>query len=138
MLLGSWPIGIGRDEFTFYEEKKTMTNTASLPWDTTDAATTTSGTNLHARATSLAVAAMEIAAAQPIGDPADTDYARAQARYQADLAVIRNENAQRHVAANNALAAQAASRKAERRAAHEARNADAKAAASQRKLDKAA
>lgn len=110
-----------------------MNNSATLPWDDDNSISFTSGEDLHARATSLAHAAMEVAASTPF-NPADTDYARAQAEYDRRLTEIRNENARNHVAANNARAAEAAARKAERQAAHEARN----AAARQRKLDKAA
>lgn len=118
--------------------KKIMTNTASLPWDVDTTVATTSGTDLHARATSLAHAAMEAAALQPITDPADTDYGRAQAEYHRRLAEIRAESAQRHVAANNARAEAARQAKAERIAAHEQRLAEAKQAKIERKLAKAA
>ena len=107
-----------------------MTDASQLPWDTTD------GGDMHARATALATAAMN-AASDEI--PADGgDYARAQARYQADLARMRSASAQGHLEANNARAEAARIVKAERQAAHLARIAKAKADAAARKADKAA
>lgn len=115
-----------------------MTN--QLPWDDADGVTTTrtAGGDMHARATSLAHAAMNAVAAAAPANPADTDYGRAQASYQARLVEIRAESAAQHVAANNARAAEAAARKAERQAAHAARLEQSKAEAQQRKLAKAA
>jgi hypothetical protein len=110
----------------------------TLPWNDDAAQTVTTGSDLHARATSLATAAMEAAASQPVGDIADTDYGRAQARYAADLAAIRTASAKKHLDANNARAAAAAAAKAERQAAHQARLDQAKADAAARKLAKAA
>lgn len=115
-----------------------MTSTSTLPWNTDGATVTTSGTDLHARATTLAEQAMEKAAKLTVTDLADTDYGRAQARYQAELAVIRAESAQSHVAANNARAEAAALAKAERQAAHQARIDAAKQGKIERKLAKAA
>ena len=109
----------------------------ALPWDD-NGTMTTAGGDLHARATSLAHAAMEAAASLPVVNPADTDYARSQAEYERRLAVIRSENARRHVEANNARAQAAADRKAERQATHVARNAQMAEAAKQRKIAKAA
>lgn len=109
-----------------------MTSTSNLPWDTDGTTVTTTGNDMHARATSLAHAAMEAVAGQDF-DPANSDYARAQAHYDAELVRIRAENAQRHVAANNARAQAAAAARAERQAAHLARNETAKIEAQQRK-----
>lgn len=124
-------------ERTPLAERKIEMN-ASLPWDTDTATATTTGDDMHARATSLATRAMEAAASQTVVDPADTDYGRAQASYQARLAEIRATSAREHLARNNARAAEAQQRKAERQARHEASNAAAQAEARQRKLDKAA
>ncbi len=115
-----------------------MTDMSTLPWDDADGSTrtVTNGGDMHARATSLATAAMNA-----LGDdvPADGgDYGRAQARYAADLARMRAESAQRHVAQNNARAQEAVAAKALRMAAHEARNAEASQAKASRKLGKAA
>jgi len=116
-----------------------MNTTESLPWDTTTGTTVRQdGGDLHARATSLAVAAMEAAALAPAVDVADTDYGRAQASYEARLVEIRASSAQSHLAANNARAVAAAERKAERQARHQAGNAAAQAEAKRRKNDKAA
>lgn len=116
-----------------------MTTANTLPWD--DAGTTVANAvsgDLHARATGLATAAMEAAAAAPAGDPADTDYGRACADYDRRLAAIRAETARGHVEANNRRAVAAAAARAERVAAHAARNAEAQAKAKRRKLDAAA
>lgn len=110
---------------------------ASLPWDTAGTVASTGG-DMHARATGLAVKAMEAAAAQTVTDPADTDYGRAQASYEARLAEIRATTAQGHLARNNARAAEAQQRKAERQARHEAANAASRAEAQKRRTDKAA
>lgn len=114
-----------------------MTSTANLPWDT-DGTTVNTGGDLHARATALALTAMDAIGDEPITDLADTDYGRAQARYEADLKQIRDENSRNHIAANNARAQAAAAARADRQAAHEARNEAAKLDKLQRKLAKAA
>ncbi len=115
-----------------------MTNTAQLPWDDSDGKTTvrTDGGDMHARATGLAVAAMNAVTGTDV-DVSQTSYGRAQARYEAELAEIRAENARRHVENNNRIAAEAAARKAERQAAHQARNEAARQAANDRKVAKA-
>lgn len=116
-----------------------MSDMDHLPWDVTAGTTVrTGGDNLHARATALAVSAMETVASQPVADVADTGYGRAQASYEARLAEMRSSSAQSHLAANNARAIEAAERKAERRARHEAVNAAAQAEAKRRRNDKAA
>ena len=120
------------------ERKMKMTDLSQLPWDDADGTTRTvaDGGDMHARATSLATAAMNAVSGEI---PADGgDYGRAQARYAADLARIRAESARKHLDANNARAQAAAQAKADRVAAHEARLAEAKQAKAQRKLDKAA
>jgi len=100
-----------------------------LPWDADGTETvTTAGADMHARATSLAHAAMKAAAAIDVPF-AETDYGRACADYDRRLAEMRADNARNHVAANNARAVAAATAKAERIAAHEARNAQAAALA---------
>lgn len=115
-----------------------MNTNDTLPWNDTATAPRTTGTDLHARATSLATAAMEAIAGQPVGDIADTDYGRAQARYDAELAAIRTASARNHLEANNARAKAAAVAKAERQAAHQARLDQSKADAAARKVAKAA
>ena len=115
-----------------------MTNLNDLPFDVTGTTVRTDGGDLHARATSLAEAAATAAAAQPLGDPADTDYGRAQADYQRRLAEMRASSAQSHVEANNARARDAETRKAGRLAAHLARNEQAKTVAMVRKAQQAA
>lgn len=115
-----------------------MTNTAQLPWDDTDGKTVvrTDGGDMHARATGLAVAAMNAVADTDV-DVSQTSYGQAQARYEADLAAMRADSARRHVENNNRIAAEAAARKAERQAAHQARNDAARQAANDRKIAKA-
>lgn len=105
-----------------FDGKKDMIDTASLPWDDTDGTTMArTSADPMARASCLANAAMNTVSID--NSNGKSDYARTQAEYQVRLAAIRNENAQRHVAANNARAAAAASVRAERLSAHLARNA---------------
>lgn len=106
-----------------------------LPWNAegTVARTSVDG---HARATELAVAAMNTAADTDNGGM--TDYQRARASYEARARQIREENMVKHVSANNKRAQDAAEKRAQRQAEHEARNKQAAEAARQRRLAKAA
>lgn len=106
-----------------------------LPWNAegTVVRTTVDG---HARATELAVAAMNAAADAP--SDGMTDYQRARASYEARARQIREENMHKHVSANNKRAQDAAEKRAQRQAEHAERNQQAAEAARQRRLAKAA
>ncbi len=87
---------------------------------------------MHARATELAVAAMEAAT------PTAGEIVAFRARRQAEEDAQRAENLRAHQARNAASHQEALERKAERMNVHAMRNADARAEAQARKADRIA